>query len=162
MFFQLFLSGFLLFFRVHKKNRSVRTIRRAVVSRRDLSYSTLLRRKPFPKKHTFSGGDDGGGGRISRPSQTPSHHAGISYPVRVQPLTPIWYPCVMGWRLAGTGLFSAIVVGAVHLGLGPGRSGGWRAQDPVVFEDWLNSVFISSTPVCKKSLCLKIEMGSSR
>ena len=37
------------------------------------------------------GGDDGGGdgGRISRPSQTPSHHAGISYPVRVQPLTPI-------------------------------------------------------------------------
>ena len=35
------------------------------------------------------GGDGGGGGRISRPSQTPSHHAGISYPVRVQPLTPI-------------------------------------------------------------------------
>ena len=39
-----------------------------------------------------AGGDDGdgggGGGRISRPSQTPSHHAGISYPVRVQPLTP--------------------------------------------------------------------------
>ena len=35
--------------------------------------------------------DDGGGGdgeRIARPSQTPSHHAGISYPVRVQTLTP--------------------------------------------------------------------------
>ena len=64
--------------------------------RRDLSYSILSRRKPFPKKHTFWGGDDGGGdgggggGRISHPSQTPSHHAGISYPVRVQPLTPIY------------------------------------------------------------------------
>ena len=34
-------------------------------------------------------GDGDGGGRISRPSQTPSHHAGITYPVRVQPLTPI-------------------------------------------------------------------------
>ena len=47
--------GFSLFFRVHKKNRSARTIRMAVVSRRDLSYSTLSRRKPFPKKHTFWG-----------------------------------------------------------------------------------------------------------
>ena len=57
-----------------KKIHSVRTIRIAVVSRCDLS---------------FLGGDEGGGGRISRPGQTPSHHAGISYPVRVQPLTPI-------------------------------------------------------------------------
>ena len=48
----------------------------------------------FPKNAHFrgddddNGGDDGGG--ISRPGQTPSHHAGISYPVRVQPLTPIF------------------------------------------------------------------------
>ena len=81
------------FFGTLKKNRSVRTIKMAVVSRRDLSFLILLRRKPFTKKHTFWGGNDGdgdgGGGRISRPSQTPSHHAGISYPVRVQPLTPI-------------------------------------------------------------------------
>ena len=48
-------EDFHFFFRVHKKNRSVRTIRMAVVSRRDLSYSTLSRRKPFPKKHTFWG-----------------------------------------------------------------------------------------------------------
>ena len=88
------------FFGTLKKNRSVRTIKMAVVSRRDLSFSILSRRKPFTKKHTFQGGDDGdgggGGGRISRPSQTPSHHAGIigiSYPVRVQPLTPTWLRC---------------------------------------------------------------------
>ena len=43
------------FFGTLKKNRNVRTIRMAVVSRRDLSYSTLSRRKPFPKKHTFGG-----------------------------------------------------------------------------------------------------------
>ena len=44
-----------------------------------------------PKTHILGGGGgDGGGGRISRPGQTPSHHAGISYPVRVQPLTPTY------------------------------------------------------------------------
>ena len=67
----------------------------ALVSHRDLSFSTLSRRKPFTKKRTFEGGDDGdgdggGGGRISFPSQSPSHHAGISYPVRDQPLTPMF------------------------------------------------------------------------
>ena len=41
------------FFGTSKKMRSVRTIRMAVVSRRDLSFSTLSRRKPFPKKRTF-------------------------------------------------------------------------------------------------------------
>ena len=41
-----------------------------------------------PKKHIL-GGDGDGGGRIPHPGQTPSHHAGISYPVRVPPLTPI-------------------------------------------------------------------------
>ena len=33
------------------------------------------------------GDDGGGGGRMSRPSQTPSHHAGA---VRVPPLTPTY------------------------------------------------------------------------
>ena len=45
-----------------------------------------------PTASTTGGGGDGdgdGGGRISHPSQAPSHHAGISYPVRVPPLTPI-------------------------------------------------------------------------
>ena len=70
------------------KMRSVRTIRMAVVSRRDLSFPTLSRRKLFPPQTHISGGDDGGA-RISRPSQTPSHHAGITYPVRVPPLTPM-------------------------------------------------------------------------
>ena len=41
------------FFGTLKKNRNVRTIRMAVVSRRDLSYSTLSRRNPFPEKHTL-------------------------------------------------------------------------------------------------------------
>ena len=41
------------FFGTFKKNRSVRTIKMAVVSRRDLSFSTLSRRKPFTKKRTF-------------------------------------------------------------------------------------------------------------
>ena len=48
-----------------KKVRSVRTIRMAVVSRRDLSFSTLSQRKPFPTKtththrhtHTHTGAD---------------------------------------------------------------------------------------------------------
>ncbi len=44
----------------------------------------------FPHKtHIWGGGGDGGGGRISRHSQTPSHRAGITYPVRVPPLAPI-------------------------------------------------------------------------
>ena len=37
------------FFGTFKKNRSVRTIKMAVVSRRDLSFSILSRRKPFTK-----------------------------------------------------------------------------------------------------------------
>ena len=61
-----------------------------------------VRMSPFKKRRVFAiltippargdddgDGDGGGGGRISRPSQTPSHHAGISYPIRAQPLTPI-------------------------------------------------------------------------
>ena len=40
------------FFGTSKKMRSIRTIRMAVVSHRDLSFSTLLRRKPFPPKRT--------------------------------------------------------------------------------------------------------------
>ena len=38
------------FFGTLKKNCSVRTIKMAVVSHRDLSFSTLSRRKPFTKK----------------------------------------------------------------------------------------------------------------
>ena len=76
------------------KKRSLCTIRMAVVSRRDLSSETQSRRKPFPKNTHILGGDDGGGGgRISHPSQTPSHHAGISYPVWVQPLAPTMDSC---------------------------------------------------------------------
>ena len=41
------------FFGTLKKNRSVRTIKMAVVSHRDLSFSILSRRKPFTKKRTF-------------------------------------------------------------------------------------------------------------
>ena len=44
-------------------------------------------RQKFFQTRVGDGGGDGGGGRISRPGQTPSHRAGISYPVRVQPLT---------------------------------------------------------------------------
>ena len=43
------------FFGTSKKMRSVRTIRMAVVSRRDLSFSTPSRRRPFTKKLTFQG-----------------------------------------------------------------------------------------------------------
>ena len=37
----------------------------------------------------WGGRGDDDGGRIYGPSQTPSHHAGITYPVRVRPLTPM-------------------------------------------------------------------------
>ena len=41
------------YFGKSKKMRSDRTIRMAVVSRRDLPYSTLLRRNRFPKNAPF-------------------------------------------------------------------------------------------------------------
>ena len=40
----------------------------------------------------------GDGGRISCPSHTPSHHAGISCPVRVQPLIPTYSILVLSKR----------------------------------------------------------------
>ena len=43
------------FFGTLKKNRSVRTIKVAVVSRRDLSFSTLSQRKPFTKNTQILG-----------------------------------------------------------------------------------------------------------
>ena len=61
------------FFGTSKKNRSVRTIKMAVVSRRDLSFSTLSRRKPFPQKRTFWRGDDGGGGTPQLIKYAPWH-----------------------------------------------------------------------------------------
>ena len=42
--------GIFIFFKVRKKNRSVRTIKMTAVSCRDLSSETQSRRKPFPKK----------------------------------------------------------------------------------------------------------------
>ncbi len=57
---------------------------------------TLVR--PGPARGDDDGGGGGDGGRISRPSQTPSHHAGISYPVWLQPLTPICQDTLWGRR----------------------------------------------------------------
>ena len=56
-------------------------------------FDPIAKEAVYQKTHVLGCDDDGGdyddGGRISRPGQTPSHHAGITYPVRVQNLTPI-------------------------------------------------------------------------
>ena len=59
------------------------------IALRSLIFDPIAKETVYQKTHVLGGGgDDGdGGGRISRPGQTPSHHAGISYPVHVQPLT---------------------------------------------------------------------------
>ena len=96
-----------IFLRVHKNNRSVCTIRMAVVSHRDLSYSTLSRRKPFPKNtHIF-------GGRrrrrrknfLSQPDPIPSRRANISRSgpaphsdIYIQPAKPCSATVAFSWK----------------------------------------------------------------
>ena len=57
------------------------------IAPRSLIFDPFVNETVSQQTHVLGGGGDGGG-RISRPSQTPSHHAGITYPVRVPPLTP--------------------------------------------------------------------------
>ena len=80
-----------------KKARSAPTIKMAAELRETKTIRFKTTRAFYER---VWGGDDSGGGRImSRRSQSPSHRAGISYPIRVPPLTPTWFCISISLRL---------------------------------------------------------------
>ena len=59
------------------------------ITPRSLIFDPFAKETVSPKTHILGGRRRRRRRRISRPSLTPFHHAGITYPVWVQPLTPI-------------------------------------------------------------------------